>query len=141
MVAASFAVYFWRRTPPKLSIKSVAVLPFKPLVAENRDEALEIGMAETLIARLGNNQEIVVRPLSSVRRYGNLEQDALIAGRALGVDSVLDGNIQRWGDNIRINVSLVRVSDGTLLWNGTFDENSRTFSQFRIQSRKEWQPL
>jgi DNA-binding winged helix-turn-helix (wHTH) protein/TolB-like protein/Flp pilus assembly protein TadD len=122
LVAASLAVYFWQQTPPKPSIKTVAVLPFKPLVAEGRDEALEVGMAETLIARLGNNPEFVVRPLSSVRRYGNLEQDALIAGRALDVDSVLDGNIQRWGDKIRVNVSLFRVADGTLLWSGTFDE-------------------
>lgn len=122
LIAASFAVYFWRQTPVKPSIKTIAVLPFKPLVAENRDEALEVGMADTLIARLGMNQEIVVRPLSSVRKYGNLDQDALIAGRALDVDSVLDGNIQRRDDSIRVNVSLVRVSDGTLLWNGTFDE-------------------
>jgi DNA-binding winged helix-turn-helix (wHTH) protein/TolB-like protein/Tfp pilus assembly protein PilF len=122
LVAATSAVYFWRQTSTKPSIKTIAVLPFKPLVAENRDEALEVGMADNLIARLGNNQEIVVRPLSSVRRYGNLEQDALIAGRALDVDSVLDGNIQRWGDSIRVNVSLVRVADGTLLWRGTFDE-------------------
>lgn len=121
--AAGF--YLWRganlkaaRTP----IKSIAVLPFRPLVVENRDEALEIGMADTLISRLGSNREIVVRPLSSVRRFGNPEQDALIAGRALGVESVLDGSIQRWGDKIRVNVRLVKVDDGTLLWTETFDE-------------------
>lgn len=98
------------------------MLPFKPLVIENRDEVLEIGMADTLIARLGGNREIVVRPLSSVRKYGNLEQDAQTAGRDLGVDAVLDGNIQRWADKIRVNVRLVKVADGTLLWTGTFDE-------------------
>ncbi len=122
LIAASFAVYYWRQPPAETSIRTIAVLPFKPLVAENRDEALEVGMADSLIARLAKNQKIVVRPLSSVRKYGNLEQDALIAGRALDVDSVLDGNIQRMDDNIRVNVSLVRVADGTLLWNDTFYE-------------------
>jgi TolB-like protein len=72
-------------------------------------------MADTLIARLGNNQEIIVRSLSSVRRYGNLEQDAAAAGRALNVEAVLDGNIQRWGDSIRVNVRLIKVADGSLL--------------------------
>ena len=91
-------------------------------MAENRDEVLEMGMADTLIARLGGNREIVVRPLSSVRKYGNLEQDAQTAGRELGVDSVLDGNIQRWGDKIRVNVRLINTADGATLWNGTFDE-------------------
>ena len=120
----SLGFYLWRGNPKTADapIKSIAVLPFKPLVAESRDEALEIGMADTLISRLGNNREIVVRPLSSVRKFGKLEQDALTAGRALDVESVLDGSVQRWGDKIRVNVRLVKVADGTLLWTGTFDE-------------------
>ncbi|MFL6212054.1 MAG: tetratricopeptide repeat protein [Pyrinomonadaceae bacterium] len=117
-------IYLWRgnTVTADAPIKSIAVLPFKPLVAENRDEALEMGMADTLISRLGNNREIVVRPLSSVRKFGSLEQDALTAGRALDVESVLDGSVQRWGDKIRVNMRLVRVADGALLWTGAFDE-------------------
>jgi len=45
-------------------MKSIAVLPFKPLVEENRDAALEMGMADTLIARLSSG-EVIVRPISS----------------------------------------------------------------------------
>lgn len=125
LLAVGAAFYLWRdsnKTASVSSIKSVAVLPFKPLVAENRDEALEMGMADTLIARLGGNREILVRPLSSVRKFGNLEQDAQSAGRELGVGSVLDGNIQRWGDKIRVNVRLIGTANGATLWSGTFDE-------------------
>ncbi|MBA4123811.1 MAG: winged helix-turn-helix domain-containing protein [Acidobacteria bacterium] len=124
LIAVGAAVYFWQAQTKSVSspIKTVAVLPFKPLVAVNRDEALEIGMADTLISQLGNNREIIVRPLSSVRKFGNLEQDANSAGRELGVDAILDGSIQRWGDKIRVNIRLVKVFDGTLLWTGTFDE-------------------
>ncbi len=125
LIAVSAAFYLWRNSNESASvasIKTVAVLPFKPLVADNRDEVLEMGMADTLIARLGGNQEIIVRPLSSVRRFGNLEQDAQSAGRELGVESVLDGSVQRWGDKIRVNVRLVSTADGAALWSGTFDE-------------------
>lgn len=101
---------------------SITLLPFKPLVAENRDEVLEMGIADTLIAQLGNNRKIIVLPLSSVRKYGNLEQNAMEAGKELGADSVLDGSIQRWGDKIRVNVRLIKVADGTSVWTGTFDE-------------------
>lgn len=121
----SLGYYLWREnTKPAVivPIKTIAILPFKPLVADNRDEALEIGMTDTLIARLGDNREIVVRPLSSVRKFGALEQDALDAGHALNVEAVLDGSIQRWGDGIRVNARLIRVADGSLLWTGTFDE-------------------
>jgi len=125
LALGSLGFYLWRSTGVKAvrtPIKSIAVLPFRPLVTENRDEALEIGMADTLISRLGSNHEVVVRPLSAVRRFGNLEQDALAAGRTLDVESVLDGSIQRWGDKIRVNVRLIKVADGTLLWTETFDE-------------------
>lgn len=118
--------YLWRENASRSSvapIKTIAILPFKPLVAENRDEALEIGMADTLIARLGNNRELVVRPLSSVRKFGGLEQDAVTAGRTLDVDAVLDGSVQRAGDGIRVNARLIKVADGTMLWTGTFNEN------------------
>jgi serine/threonine-protein kinase len=91
-------------------------------VAENRDESLEMGMADTLIARLSHSREIVVRPLGSVRKYGDLQQDPLVAGRELNVESVLDGSIQRWGDHVRVNVRLVGVPDGASLWVDTFDE-------------------
>jgi DNA-binding winged helix-turn-helix (wHTH) protein/tetratricopeptide (TPR) repeat protein len=102
--------------------KTIAVLPFKPLVEKNRDEALELGMADALIIRLSNSSEIIVRPLSSVRRYGGLEQDAQSAGRELGVESVLDGSIQRAGDGMRVTARLTNVADGASLWVGTFDE-------------------
>lgn len=124
LLLGSFGFYLWKinSKSANVPIKTIAVLPFKPLVVENRDEVLEMGMADTLISRLGNNREIVVRPLTSVRRYGNLEQDAIEAGRTLEVEAVLDGNVQRWGDKIRVNVRLIKVADGTLFWTGTFDE-------------------
>jgi len=104
-------------------IKSIAVLPFKPLVAGSRDESLELGMAETLIMRLSSLPEIKVPPTNAVRRYGGLEQDAVAAGRELEVESVLDGNIQRAGDRLRVTVRLVRVADGQTLWTERFEQN------------------
>ena len=119
-----FGFYLWRertKPPTDFAIKTLAVLPFKSLVAEQRNEALELGMAETLIAKL-SNEEITVRPLSSVRKYASLEQDSLIAAGELGVAAVLDGTIQTWGDKIRISTRLLRSSDGKQLWADQFDE-------------------
>lgn len=107
---------------PRPQIESIAVLPFKPLVTEGRDEALEVGMADTLIAKLSNIGEVNVRPLSAVRRYGRLEQDPSDAGRKLGVEAVLDGTIQRSGERVRVTARLVSVSDGKQLWEGRFDD-------------------
>ena len=108
-------------TLPIPPVRSIAVLPFKPLVADQRDESLEMGMADSLIAKLSNINGVVVRPLGSVRRYGGLEQDVLAAGGQLGVDAVLDGTIQRAGDNVRVATRLMSVRDGRQLWEGHFD--------------------
>ena len=113
-------IYFSRPTQPA-PIKSIAVLPFKPLGAEGRDEALELGMADTLIARLSNIREIDVRPISAVHKYTGLEQDAVAAGREQKVDAVLDGHIQKAGERVRVTVRLLRVADGATLWADKFD--------------------
>lgn len=104
-------------------VKSIAVLPFKPLVAGNRDETLELGMADTLITKLSNIRNVDVRPITAVRRYTGLEQDAIAAGRDQQVDAVLDGVIQRSGDQVRVSVRFLRVNDGSQLWSGQFQEH------------------
>ena len=117
------AYYQWSNQPkPAAQIKSIAVLPFKPLVPENRNESLEIGMADTLIAKLGNFREIDIRPISAVRKYAGIEQDALVAGREQKVEAVLDGQIQKSGEKIRVTVRLIRVEDGMTIWTNQFDE-------------------
>ncbi|HEY6119522.1 MAG TPA: tetratricopeptide repeat protein [Pyrinomonadaceae bacterium] len=103
--------------------RTIAILPFRPLIDQNRDEALELGMADTLITRFGNNSAITVRPLSSVRNFQGPDRDAINAGKLLGVEAVLDPSIQRSGDRIRVNVTLIKVADGTTLWADTFDKN------------------
>lgn len=106
---------------PSGEIKSIAVLPFKSLDAEHRNQTLELGMTDTLITRLTNLREVVVRPTSAVREYVALEQDPIAAGREQNVDAVLDGTIQKSGDRIRVTARLLRTADGITLWAETFD--------------------
>ena len=102
--------------------KSIAVLPFKPLVPAQRDQILEMGMADTLITKLSSSGEIIVPSFASVRPFEGLEQDARAAGRRLGVHAVLEGNVQKAGERLRVSVRLIRVDSGASLWSKTFDE-------------------
>lgn len=120
-------VIYWNRSssPNDTTVgplRTIAVLPFKPLAQNERDETLELGMADTLISKLSESTELIVRPISSVRRFSSIDQDALEAGRQLGVEAVLDGSIQRSGDTIRVNVRLVGTNDGSSIWSATYDE-------------------
>lgn len=123
IIVVGAAFYFWQTPvkPVSSPVRTIAVLPFKSLDAENRNEALELGMADTLIAKLGG-EEVIVRPLGSVSRYADLKQDSSTVGRELGVETVLDGTIQTADNRIRISARLLRASDGKQLWTGQFDE-------------------
>jgi TolB-like protein/DNA-binding winged helix-turn-helix (wHTH) protein/Tfp pilus assembly protein PilF len=127
ILLVTFAALFGTsRTSPPV-IRSIAVLPFKPVVTDIRDEALELGIADSLITRLSVLKDVVLRPTSSIRKYGGLEQDPLAAGSELHVDAVLDGTILNTGGRVRITVRLLEVSSGVSLWSGQFDEPSADF--------------
>ena len=105
------------------AVTSIAVLPFKSLGAEGGDDFLGLGLADALIARLSNLKRVAVRPTTSVMRYVGRSHDPAAAGRELNVESVLDGVLQRDGDQVRVSAQFVRVSDGATLWAAKFDES------------------
>ena len=105
------------------TVKSLAVLPFKSLSADGRDDYLGMGIGETLTTRLGSIGLMAVRPTSDIRKYATAEKEPAVVGRELGVDSVLYGSIQRADERIRVTARLVRVRDGSLLWADNFDES------------------
>jgi DNA-binding winged helix-turn-helix (wHTH) protein/TolB-like protein len=130
------AVLLARRGASKASaaqIRVIAVLPFKPLLSEERNEALELGMADSLIVRLARVRNIEVRPLTAVRRFGGSEQDPLEAGRELGVDGVLDGSVHRSGERVRVTARFFDIRNGSELWAGQFDESFTDI--FSVQDR------
>jgi len=105
------------------SVKSLAVLPFRPLTGGSEDDYIGQGMADALITKLSNTQRLNVRPTSAVLRYNNANIDPIAAGRALDVEAVLDGKVQRVGDRVRVTVQLLRVADGASLWADQYDED------------------
>jgi tetratricopeptide (TPR) repeat protein len=79
-------------------------------------------MADALITKLSNLEQVKVRSTSSIRRYAQSNPDALTAGRELNVDAVLEGNMQVSGERIRVTVQLMNVKSGSPTWAGTFEE-------------------
>jgi serine/threonine-protein kinase len=80
-----------------------------------------VGVAETLISVL-QDSGMQVRPLSAVRRYTRDDRDVRAIGRELGVDAVLDGHLQRDGEQLRVSTQLIRVGDGARLWSERYDQ-------------------
>jgi TolB-like protein/DNA-binding winged helix-turn-helix (wHTH) protein/tetratricopeptide (TPR) repeat protein len=118
------ALWVWHGAPATGSAQphTLAVLPFKPLTAEGRDDLLEVGMADSLIARLSTVPGLVVRSIGSVRRFAGADQDPLRAASDLDVAWIVDGSLQRRGDQLRVSARLLRAADGGAVWSGSFDE-------------------
>lgn len=77
------------------TIRTLAVLPFKPLDENSSDPDLEIGLADALITRLSNVKQLSLKPTSAIRKFASPDTDPIAAGNELGVETVLDGYIQR----------------------------------------------
>jgi tetratricopeptide (TPR) repeat protein len=89
--------------------KGVAVLPFRTTSPDAEDQLRADGLGETLVSRLAQLQRVEpslwIVPASEVRQSG--VQSAEAARRAFGVTLVLTGSVQRLGDRLRLNASLV----------------------------------
>ena len=113
------------------SKKSIAVLPLKPINTANRDEIYEIGIADSLIHRLSSMKGFIVRPLSATRKYADIDQDPLAAGKQQQVDYVLASNYQLVGGRIRITAQLFNVANGQI--EETYKSEKDTANVFAMQ--------
>jgi tetratricopeptide (TPR) repeat protein len=57
-----------------------------------------------------------------VRRYAGAEQDPVRVARDLDVAWIVDGSLQRRGDQLRVTARLLRASDGSAAWSDSYDE-------------------
>jgi DNA-binding winged helix-turn-helix (wHTH) protein/TolB-like protein/tetratricopeptide (TPR) repeat protein len=130
-IGAAVVAAVWNRTP-ETTIRSLAVLPFKPIAPVlDGEEYLGPAMADALITRLSRLRQLTLRPMRAVLEYSQSAKEARGIGRELQVDAVLDGRVHRDGERLRVTVELIRVSDGTLLWTGQF--NDRFSDLFAVQ--------
>jgi len=103
------------------SIRSLAVLPPKVLGAGSDEPSLSLGMADALITKLGGLHRLTLRPTSAISGYV-AKSDSVAVGRALGVDAVLEGTLQREAGRMRLTLQLLDVASATEIWTGKFDE-------------------
>jgi serine/threonine protein kinase len=101
--------------------KSIAVLPFENLSADPDNAYFADGIQDEILTRLANIADLKVISRTSTQRYqskpGNLSEIA----RQLGVANILEGSVQKAGDQVRVNVQLVNAQTDSHLWADTYD--------------------
>jgi len=97
----------------------IAVLPFKDFSPEGDQQFLGDGLADTLLRAFAGVEELSVIARASAFAYRG--RDIASVARDLEVGSVLEGSVQRSGDQLRVVVQLVRTSDQRQIWSQSFD--------------------
>ncbi len=108
--------------PPKWK-NSVAVLPFKDMSPQKDQDWFCEGITVEIINRLTNISELKVPARTSAFFFKGKDQDIRGIGRTLGVATVLEGTIQKAASELRVQVNLVNVADGTNIWSQPFNRD------------------
>jgi len=101
--------------------KSIAVLPFVNMSADESSLYFSDGLADTVLHMLAQISEIRVAARTSSFQFRDQTMDIGAIGEQLNVATVLEGSVQRAGDKIRVTAQLIDVSNGYHLWSGNFD--------------------
>jgi len=120
-----FGIYSYYSAPSIAEInhvKSIAVLPFKQ-IGEGRDDKFGLGIADTIISRLGNQNKIAVSPTSTITwclmEHGS---NPIEIGEKLAVEAVLTGTTQVENGKVRVNLQLISVRKRSPLWTDRLEE-------------------
>ena len=100
---------------------AVAVLPFVLLMPASGDEYLSVAMADAVIHRLGVSRDLLVRPASTVQKYAGQTADPLTVARELNVRYVVEGSVQKMGQQLRVHVQAIDALDGAVLCSSKHD--------------------
>lgn len=105
----------------RLAVLPLAFIDLAPVPA-SEETYLGVGLADALITRLSRIRRFIVRPTSSVLRFSKGPTDPIQAGRDLNVQYILDGNIKRAGDRVRVTIQLLDVSENAAIWATSIDD-------------------
>ena len=111
----------------------IAVLPFLDLSDNDDNSSLADGIHNDLLTTLASNKSLKVISQTSVMRYRGKTIDIRQIGEELGVDTILEGSVQRAGDTVRINMQLIDARTDEHLWADKYDRNLTMSDIFEIQ--------
>ncbi len=100
------------------------MLAFTDLSPARDQEHFCDGLAEELIAALGQIRGVRVASRTSSFQFRGAGADVRAIGERLGVGAVLEGSVRRAGDRLRVSVQLVSAGDGYQLWSERYDRQA-----------------
>ena len=103
------------------AVRSIAVLPFVDVSAEQEQAYFCEGIADEIINAITRVEHLRMASRTSSFRFKNTSLDSREIGDLLGVAHLLEGSVRKAGNRLRISTQLIKVSDGYQLWSKSYD--------------------
>jgi TolB-like protein/DNA-binding winged helix-turn-helix (wHTH) protein len=113
---------FDRAARPKIS--SLAVLPLDNLSGDPAQDYFADGMTDELTTMLAKNSTLRIVSRTSVMQYKGAHRPLPEIARALGVDGILEGSVERTGDKVHMTIQLIEAPSDTHVWAESYDRNA-----------------
>jgi TolB-like protein/DNA-binding winged helix-turn-helix (wHTH) protein len=105
-------------------ISSLAVLPLDNLSGDPAQDYFADGMTDELTTMLAKNSTLRVISRTSVMQYKGAHRPLPEIAKALGVDGILEGSVERSGDKVHMTIQLIAAPSDTHVWAESYDRNA-----------------
>jgi TolB-like protein len=112
---------FYRQTGESISQKSIAVLPFENRSEDKANAYFADGIQDEILTLLSKIADLKVISRTSTQQYQSKPRNLAEIAKQLGVANILEGSVQRAGDQVRVNVQLLNAQSDSHLWADTYD--------------------
>jgi len=103
-------------SPEAAPVKSIAVLPFENLSKDENNAYFATGMQDEILTRLAGIHDLKVISRTSTAQYASQPPNLKIVAEQLGVANVLEGSVQKAGEQVHINLQLIDARNDSHLW-------------------------
>jgi TolB-like protein/DNA-binding winged helix-turn-helix (wHTH) protein len=127
LLLAATLVYLFRSRlfPPTKAaqIHSLAVIPLANLSGDSSQDYFADGMTDELITMLAKNTTLRIVSRTSVMQYKSAQRPVAEIARALDVDGILEGSVERTGSHVHMNVQLIYAPGDRHIWAESYDRD------------------
>jgi eukaryotic-like serine/threonine-protein kinase len=128
----------WLKSGPRLgTVRSIAVLPLANLSHDPEQEYFADGMTEQLTTDLGQISALRVISRTSAMRYKSTNKSVPQIARELNVDAVVEGSVERAGDQVRITAQLIEAPSDRHLWARSYERDLKDVLRLQDDVAKE----
>jgi len=108
-------------SPAGISNKSIAVLPFDNLSRDPDNAYFAEGVQDEILTRLAKVADLKVISRTSTQHFKSTPDNLPQIAKQLGVAHILEGSVQKSGEQVRVNVQLINALTDAHLWGDTYD--------------------